>query len=389
VAASDELLEWVKTRLLKGDLGGNADDYLALANRAIQLHYALNAKTLTALDARIETRVTGLRRTMWLQIGISLAGVAFAAYLLVAFYRVTQGGIAEVSRQLTEIARGNLTLRPRPWGRDEAAQLMTTLAQTLASLRRVVGQVQQGAGEIEVASAEIATASMDLSNRTEETASRLQRASAAMEEITATVRETADTAAGASTIVGGNADVATRGGEIIGNVVATMDGIRDASGRIAEIIGVIDGIAFQTNILALNAAVEAARAGEQGRGFAVVAAEVRSLAQRTATAAREIKGLIQSSVERVESGALIVGEAGTNMRDIVTNAGRIKSLMDDISLASAEQRLGLDEVEKSVQHLDFSTQQNAALVEQTAAAAATLKHNALQLNKEMAYFQLP
>jgi len=326
---------------------------------------------------------------MWLQIGISLAGVAFAAYLLVAFYRVTQGGIAEVSRQLTEIARGNLTLRPRPWGRDEAAQLMTTLAQTLDSLRRVVGQVRQGAGEIEVASAEIATASMDLSNRTEETASRLQRASAAMEEITATVRETADTAAGASTIVGGNADVATRGGEIIGNVVATMDGIRDASGRIAEIIGVIDGIAFQTNILALNAAVEAARAGEQGRGFAVVAAEVRSLAQRTATAAREIKGLIQSSVERVESGALIVGEAGTNMRDIVTNAGRIKSLMDDISLASAEQRLGLDEVEKSVQHLDFSTQQNAALVEQTAAAAATLKHNALQLNKEMAYFQLP
>jgi methyl-accepting chemotaxis protein len=209
-----------------------------------------------------------------------------------------------------------------------------------------------------------------------------------MEQINSTVRQTADTAAGASSIVESNAELATRGGQIVGNVVTTMDGIRDSSSRIGEIIGVIDSIAFQTNILALNAAVEAARAGEQGRGFAVVASEVRALAQRTAAAAREVKGLIQSSVERVQSGASVVGQAGTTMSDVVRTATRMKALMGEISHAANEQSTGLADVSRSVVELDTTTQQNAALVEQTAAAASSLRDSAARLNQEVAYFRI-
>ena len=388
IAESERFLAAVKSQLLGETVSGDAPAYLALGNKAIGSHYALNARALTALDSTLQKRLSGLHRTLSAQLWTSMAFVALATYLLIAFYKVTQGGIAEVSRHLTEIAKGNLTQQPRPWGRDEAAQLMSTLGETINSLRKVFGQVHRGAAEMALASSEIASASVDLSNRTEETSAELQRTSSSMEQITHTVRNTADTAAGASKIVGTNAEVASRGGEIVGNVVKTMDDIRDSSRRIAEIIGVIDGIAFQTNILALNAAVEAARAGEQGRGFAVVAAEVRSLAQRTASAAREVKTLIQSSVERVESGAVVVAQAGVTMRDIVANAENIKSLMADISKASASQTSGLGLVEGSIQSLDASTQQNAALVEQTAAAAATLKDNASRLNQEMAYFRL-
>ena len=389
VQASQALIQAVRSQLLGSALNGDADPYLALANRAVALHYASNTKMLRELDAAIALRVTQLRHALWLQIGISLSGIALAIYLLVAFYKVTQGGIAEVARHLTDISQGNLMASPRPWGRDETAMLMTTLGVTLDSLRRVVHQVRQGAGEIEIASAEVASASMDLSTRTEETAARLQRASSAMNQITTTVRQTAATASGASDIVSSNADVAAQGGEIVANVVRTMDSIRDSSARIAEIIGVIDGIAFQTNILALNAAVEAARAGQHGRGFAVVATEVRSLSQRTTSAAREIKTLIHSSVERVATGAKVAGDAGTTMRDIVSNADRIKSLIGDISRSAAGQTLELGEVGTSVQQLDDMTQQNAALVEQTAAAASTLKDNAVRLSREMAFFSLP
>ena len=389
VDASERFLALVKAQVLGETVSGDAEAYLALGNKAISLQLALNSRGLTALDSVLEARVAGLRQTLWKQLAASLACVAVAAYLLIAFYKVTQGGIAEVSRHLTEISKGNLTLQPHPWGRDEAAHLMETLAQTISSLRTVFGHVHRGAQEMALASSEIASASVDLSNRTEETSAELQRTSSSMEEITDTVRKTADTAAGASKIVGTNAEVASRGGEIVGNVVKTMDDIRDSSRRIAEIIGVIDSIAFQTNILALNAAVEAARAGEQGRGFAVVASEVRSLAQRTAGAAREVKQLIQLSVERVESGAVVVAEAGVTMRDIVANAENIKALMSDISKASAGQTSGLGLVGGAIQSLDASTQQNAALVEQTAAAAATLKDNASRLNQEMAYFKLP
>jgi methyl-accepting chemotaxis protein len=325
---------------------------------------------------------------MALKLGIAAAGVAVAFYFLVAFYRVTQGGIAEVARQLQQLSSGNLGLQPRPWGRDEVAQLMGTLAATLEALRRTVSQVRAGSGEINTASEEVAAASMDLSRRTEQSAAHLQRTAAAMTQIGRTVRQTAPTAAGAADMVAHNAEVAAQGSQVVGDVVHTMGGIRDASGRIAEIIATIDGIAFQTNILALNAAVEAARAGEAGRGFAVVAAEVRALAQRSAGAAREIKDLIAASVERVESGSRIVGRAGETMAEVVGSAERVRTLIQEIGQGTGEQTAGLTEIGHAIEQLDAMTQQNAALVEQTAAAAASLSTNAQRLSEEMAFFRL-
>jgi methyl-accepting chemotaxis protein len=386
--ASAELLRVAKVQLLGDTVSGDAGAYLALANKAIKFHYALNERIIKALDASLEKRVAALRTQLGLELLVSFFGVAVALYLLMAFYRVTQGGIAEVSRQLTEIANGNLSARPQPWGRDEAARLMVTLAAMLEALRRVVTQVRDSAGEMQTASAEVSSASFDLSQRTEQTAAQLQQTASAMVQINSVVSQTAETASGAAQIVADNAAVATQGGQIVAEVVQTMDGIRVASRRIAEIIGVIDSIAFQTNILALNAAVEAARAGEQGRGFAVVAAEVRALAQRTTAAAREVKALIQGSVDKVERGAEVVSQAGDTMQQIVGNAKRIESLIGDITKATVAQHGSLAEVSGAVQQLDAATQQNAALVEQTAAAAAALKDNSSQLSEEVAYFRV-
>ncbi|RVU45953.1 methyl-accepting chemotaxis protein [Rubrivivax rivuli] len=387
-ASSAAFLQMVKQQVLVAAPQGDAAAYVSAANQAIALQYESVNKAFDALDKRLAARVDKLQHALWLQVGLSLLGVAAAVYLLVAFYRVTQGGISEVARQLEQIANGNLTLRPKPWGRDEVAQLMNTLAATLDALRRIVAEVRSGAGEIETASQEVASASVDLSRRTEETAAHLQRTSAAMAQIGSTVQHTTQTAAGAATLVAGNADVATQGGQEVGRVVDTMGEIRQSSARIAEIIGTIDGIAFQTNILALNAAVEAARAGEAGRGFAVVASEVRALAQRSAGAAKEIKSLIGTSVEQVESGSRVVGQAGSTMQQIVDNASRVKSLIGEISHATQEQMAGIGEVSQSVEQLDAMTQQNAALVEQTAAAASSLEDSARRLNTAMAYFKV-
>jgi methyl-accepting chemotaxis protein len=386
---SATFLTLARSELLDSDtIGGDAQQFLAAGNDAIRQQYAFASDALQVLDGLIEARVAKLRATLLHQLWIAAVCIAIALYMLVAFYRVTQGGVQEIARHLDEMAKGNLTLQPRPWGTDEAARLMLTLAKTFESLRGIVHEVRRGANEIESASSEIASGSMDLSDRSQEAAAHLQRTSATMEQFSGNVHQTSDLAAKAADIVAQNAQTAERSGQIVDEVVRTMSDITGASARIGEIIGVIDEIAFQTNILALNAAVEAARAGEHGRGFAVVASEVRSLAHRTATAAREVKALIESSIAQVDGGARVVAVAGTTMHEMVDSARRIKDLMDEISRSAQRQTSELEEVRSSIDHVDSTTQHNASLFEQTAAATAVLKDNSRRLSEEVSYFRL-
>ncbi|HLO92837.1 MAG TPA: methyl-accepting chemotaxis protein, partial [Burkholderiaceae bacterium] len=299
-----------------------------------------------------------------------------AFYLFVCFYRVMEGGLLETRRHLNAMTQGDLTTAPEPWGRDEAADLMLDLRAMQQSLVHMVQGVHQSSDEILNSSSEIANGAMDLSSRTEQTAANLEETAAAMEQISATVRQSTEHAQNATGIASHNAEVARHGGLVIAQMVHTMQDIQQSSNRINDIIGVIDSIAFQTNILALNAAVEAARAGEQGRGFAVVAAEVRALAQRSATAAKEIKSLITASVEKVEGGTRIAENAGETMGSVVHGAEQISQLLQQIATGAAEQSQGIAQVGQAVQELDRATQQNAAMVEETAAGASALKDEA-------------
>jgi len=288
----------------------------------------------------------------------------------------------------TRIASGDLSGRVDHVGRDEPARLMQALAGMQESLRGLVGQVRESSESIEVASTEVATGNTDLSQRTELAAGNLQRTASSMEQLTSTVRQSADSARTANQLASSAAEVAARGGNVVAQVVSTMDEIDASSKKIADIIGVIDGIAFQTNILALNAAVEAARAGEQGRGFAVVAGEVRNLAQRSAEAAREIKTLIGASVDRVESGSRLVQDAGSTMTEIVASVQRVTDIIGEISAAASEQSQGIGAINGAVTELDQMTQQNAALVEESAAAAESLKEQAKRLAGVVSKFRL-
>jgi methyl-accepting chemotaxis protein len=349
----------------------------------------LQGNMLDKLDVLLQARIDGMSRHRNLtMIAVGLA-LLVGGYLFYSFYLVTQGGLNEVKRHLLAMTEGDLTTSPNPWGKDEAAALMLSLHDMQASLRTIVSRVRSSSESIVHASTEIASASMDLSARTEQTASNLEESAASMEQISSTVKHTADNVKQAALVAQGNSQSAARGGAVIKDVVTTMQDINASSKKISDIIGTIDGIAFQTNILALNAAVEAARAGEQGRGFAVVASEVRSLAQRSAQAAREIKTLITSSVEKVESGARVVNGAGDTMHELVDNAERMNSLLSEISTAASEQSSGVAQVGAAVHQLDEMTQQNAALVEQTAAAASGLRDQAQNLATEVARFRLP
>ncbi|MGV3572317.1 MAG: methyl-accepting chemotaxis protein [Ramlibacter sp.] len=292
------------------------------------------------------------------------------------------------ARIANRVAAGDLTVRVRTGGTDEAAQLMRSLSEMTINLRRLLGEVSTGAHAVADTSGQIVAGNADLSQRTEEQASTLEQTASSLEELTSTVAQNAENARQASELAVDAAQVARQGGDAVGQVVSTMTGIAESSRRIGDIIGVIDGIAFQTNILALNAAVEAARAGEHGRGFAVVAAEVRNLAQRSAAAAREIKGLVGESVEKVDAGTRLVDAAGRTMVEIVGSVGKVSERIAEIAAASREQSSGIEQVNTAVTHMDQVVQQNAALVEQASAATESMRVQAAALLEMVARFKV-
>jgi methyl-accepting chemotaxis protein len=338
-----------------------------------------------ALVAEASSKFVSTRTTMLVLGFLAIAG---AIALAIAITRSITAPLAQVSRAAVRVRDGDLTQEVEVRGKDEVADVLLAIREMQHSLRRVVGEVRTGVDSVSTASSQIAAGNQDLSNRTEQQAGSLQQTASAMEELTATVRQSADNARQANQLASAASEAASKGGAVVGQVVSTMNDITASSKKIADIISVIDGIAFQTNILALNAAVEAARAGEQGRGFAVVAGEVRNLAQRSAQAAREIKSLIGESVEKVEAGSRQVNDAGAAMSEIVSQVKRVTDLIGEISSAAGEQSAGIGQVNESVTNMDQSTQQNAALVEQSAAAAASLRDQAERLMQAVSVFKL-
>jgi methyl-accepting chemotaxis protein len=323
-----------------------------------------------------------------LAIGLTVIAALIAAAVAALTARSITQPIGDAVALATKVAEGDLTSAVVIKSRDETGVLLEALLHMQSNLVGIVGNVQQGSEGVATASAQIAQGNNDLSARTEQQASALEQTAASMEELSSTVQQNADTARRANQLAMNASKVAVSGGEVVGQVVQTMKGINDSSRKIADIISVIDGIAFQTNILALNAAVEAARAGDQGRGFAVVASEVRSLAGRSAEAAKEIKTLIGASVERVEQGTRLVDQAGSTMTDLVDSIRHVTDLMSEISAASSEQAAGVSQVGEAVAQMDQVTQQNAALVEEMAAAASSLKSQAGDLLQTVAVFKL-
>jgi methyl-accepting chemotaxis protein-1 (serine sensor receptor) len=352
----------------------------------------IKALMQTQLDASKKEYDAALERYATVRIvciGSIVAGLAFAlvfGFIIVRGITASLRHAVEVSDAMT---RGDLTRTIDARGRDEVAQLLQAMASMQDNLARVVAGVRANSEHVATASAQIAQGNNDLSSRTEEQASALEQTAASMEQLSSTVKLNADNARQANQLALTASTVAVSGGDVVGQVVDTMKGINDSSKKIVDIIGVIDSIAFQTNILALNAAVEAARAGEQGRGFAVVAAEVRSLAQRSAQAAREIKALISDSVERVGQGSALVDQAGATMREVVSSIKRVSDIVGEITAASVEQSTGVSQVGEAVMQMDQATQQNAALVEEATAAAESLKQQARQLVEAVAVFELP
>lgn len=367
--------------------------YLLDQLRPVQLQYFAAVDELLAFQRELlhqssqtaSASVQSIQTTVW-AVGV---GALVAAFLLGRFIilSITVPINASV-RAAKAVAQGDLTVRIDAHGNSETSQLLLALGSMVDSLARVVGSVRTGAESVSSASSEIAQGNSDLSARTEQQASALEETAASMEELNSTVQQNADNARQANQLAVTASAVAVRGGEAVGQVVATMRDINESSRRISDIIQVIDGIAFQTNILALNAAVEAARAGDQGRGFAVVASEVRSLAGRSAEAAKEIKSLITASVEKVEQGSIQVDQAGTTIAEAVESIKRVTDLMGEISSASIEQSEGVNQVSEAVMQMDQVTQQNAALVEEMAAAASSLNSQANDLVQTVAVFKL-
>jgi len=367
-------------KVLMRDLRPVQNTYLGAVDKLT----AYLTETMNAKAAEAEESYKSARMIM---LALTAGGVFIAGLIAFLTTRSITRPINEAVHIAETVASGDLTARIEVNSKDETGQLMQALKHMNDSLIKIVGEVRTGTHTIATASAQIAAGNQDLSSRTEEQASSLEETASSMEELTSTVKQNADNARQANQLAITASGVAVKGGNVVSQVVTTMDAINTSSKKIVDIISVIDGIAFQTNILALNAAVEAARAGEQGRGFAVVATEVRSLAQRSASAAREIKGLIDDSVEKVGEGSRLVGEAGTTMDEVVTSIQRVTDIMSEITAASQEQSAGIEQVNQAVAQMDTVTQQNAALVEEAAAAAESLQDQAKNLVQVVGVFR--
>jgi len=372
----EEAAEWRSKTILKSG---------AAMVKGLEHLVEMQGKDGDETQAQALATASTVRALMLTAIAVALT-VAVLAGVLIS--RSITRPLQQAVQATRRVAAGDLTMEQGRYRADETGQLMAALKAMNDSLSGVVSQVRDATGAIATASTQLASGNQDLSQRTEEQAASLEQTAASMEELTGTVRQNAENARQANELAQSASAVAAEGGLVVNQVVETMTGINAASRKVMEIIAVIDGIAFQTNILALNAAVEAARAGEQGRGFAVVAAEVRSLAQRSAAAAKEIKVLIDDSVGRVEAGAALVDKAGATMQQVVGSIARVTGIMAEISAASMEQTSGIDQVNQAITQMDQVTQQNAALVEQATAAAQSMRSQTAQLVETMSLFKL-
>ena len=380
-------------KLLRDGQAEAAGQYVLKNLRPPQNKFFDALKTMVAFQEKLmqdsadEARNHGsvaIKSTLILSAIAALAAIVIAV-IITRSITIPVNRAVDVART---VAAGDLTSRITVTSKDEIGMLLASLAEMNDNLKKIVGEVRNGTEEIATATTEVATGNMDLSSRTEEQASALEETASSMEELTSTVKQNSENARQANQLAQSAAAVAVRGGDVVSQVVATMESINTSASKIVDIISVIDGIAFQTNILALNAAVEAARAGEQGRGFAVVASEVRNLAQRSASAAKEIKVLIGDSVDKVEAGNKLVSTAGTTMDEVVASVHKLTSIVGEITTASREQEMGIEQINEAITSMDTVTQQNAALVEEAAAATSALQEQAGKLAQAVSVFKL-
>ncbi|WP_269449120.1 methyl-accepting chemotaxis protein [Massilia endophytica] len=386
---AEQTMKLAMDQIVKAEtLSYSGPEYVKLTTAAIDAQYAFAGKATSQLNDMLDAKIATLTHARWWMLA-TLAGLfALGGLILYVIARSVTRPLHNAVEIAERVAAGDLTADIASDGRNETGRLLSSLGRMNDNLRNIVREVRVSVDTIGAATKDIASGNADLSARTESQASSLEETAASMEEITSTVKQNAENASQANQVATQASNVAQRGGKVVTDVVTTMEAINDSARKIVDIIGVIDGIAFQTNILALNAAVEAARAGEQGRGFAVVASEVRNLAQRSAAAAKEIKLLINESVERVDAGNRLVSQAGASMDEILSSVQRVSGIVSEIVIASQEQASGINQVNDAISHLDDTTQQNSALVEQAAAAAASLDEQAQNLVRTMSVFRV-